>query len=467
MFKRLHLQLTGLCALITIAILSVFTILYLSMTEYATREESTRTFQNNFDTLKGSLEQQSVLTYQYLLRMEQNNDCLIFLWDNGTPLSFNHLESHSAYQSLANAAYRDYSTQTASASQTQDCWFTSAQKYSDDASAPDPEHSSKGFPDNAQIGIGYITTNGTTASERASALRKNRSLVLLIISPNTALHSRLMKQRITITLLSAAGCLLLSLFSFLFTGRMLKPIRENHEKQLSFIAGASHELRTPLAVILSAVSAQPPYFEETIKTESLRMGRLVDEMLLLSRLDRQNASANSRFVSHNRHHSDDSLFQFAPLEADTFLLNLYEQIEHYALAQGRHLTLSLPDEPLPRIYADADKLRQLLELLIQNAISYTEENGHIELSLHYEKRIRQICFQVADDGIGIPDDEKNRIFDRFYRIDSAHHSKEHFGLGLCIAKEIVEAHKGQITVSDTPGGGCTFRCALPVNPVVH
>lgn len=453
MFKRLHLQLTGLCALITIAILSVFTILYLSMTEYATREDATRTFQNNFDTLKGSLEQQSVLTYQYLLRMEQNNDCLIFLWDNGTPLSFNHLKSHSAYQSLANAAYRDYIARAALGSLTQDCLFTSSQKYS--------------FPDNAQIGISYITANGTTASEREYALRKNRSLVLLIISPNTALHDRLMKQRITITLLSVGGCLLLILFSFLFTGKMLKPIRENHEKQLSFIAGASHELRTPLAVILSAVSAQPPHFEDTIKAESLRMGRLVDEMLLLSRLDRQNASASSRFISHNRHHSDDSLFQFTLLEADTFLLNLYEQIEHYVLAQGRHLTLSLPDEPLPGIYADADKLRQLLELLIQNAVSYTEENGHIELSLHYEKRIRQIYFQVADDGIGISDDEKDRIFERFYRIDSAHHSKEHFGLGLCIAKEIMEAHKGQITVSDTPGGGCTFRCALPVNPVVH
>ncbi|MCM1091118.1 MAG: ATP-binding protein [Muribaculum sp.] len=435
MFKRLHLQLTGLCALITIAILSVFTILYLSMTEYATREESTRAFQNNFDTLKGSLEPQSVLTFQYLLRMEQNNDCFIFLWDNGTPLSFNHLESHSAYQSLANAVYDEYSTKAALEGLAQDYIFSTSQEYSDNG--------------NVRIGISYITANGTTASEKASALRKNRGLVLLIISPNTALHSLIIRQRITISLLSFVGCLLLIIFSYLFTGRMIKPIRENHEKQLSFIAGASHELRTPLAVILSAVSAHPPHFEETIRAESLRMGRLVDEMLLLSRLDR------------------DSPFQFKPMEADTFLLNLYEQIEHYVLAQGRRLTLSLPDEPLPKVYADADKLRQLLECLIQNAISYTDENGQIELSLHYEKRLRQLCLQVADNGIGISDEEKDRIFERFYRVDSAHHSKEHFGLGLCIAKEIVEAHKGQITVTDTAGGGCTFRCVLPINPVVH
>ncbi len=433
LFKRLHLQLTGLCALITVAILSVFTLLYLSVSEHAMQENAALNFRNNFDTLKGSLEQQSVLTYQYLLRMEQNNDCLIFLWDNGSPLTFNSLKSHAAYETLAGSMYESYLARAEELILTNDTLFI------DENPAAD----------NIYIGISHVASDQMTASQRLSAARDNRGLVLLILSPNGSLHGRLVRQRVTITLLSLAGCLLLTLFSYIFTGKMIRPLRENHEKQLDFIAGASHELRTPLAVVLSAVNARPPGFEETVRLEVLRMGRLIEELLLLSRLDRPDAG---------------SLFSFAPLPPDTFLLNFYEQMENYVLSHGRRLSLSLPDEPFPAIYADKDKLRQLLEILTQNAVSYTETGGHISLALSYEKKAHRICFQVADDGNGIPDEEKSRIFERFYRAESAHHSKEHFGLGLCIAKEIAEAHKGEILVTDTPGGGCTFRCSLPVSP---
>jgi signal transduction histidine kinase len=95
---------------------------------------------------------------------------------------------------------------------------------------------------------------------------------------------------------------------------------------------------------------------------------------------------------------------------------------------------------------------------VHNAISYTPENGKIDISLSYEKK--RFTISVADNGIGIADDEKSKIFDRFYRSDKSRNSKEHFGLGLSIATEIAAAHKGNITVSDTPNGGATFTVSF-------
>lgn len=444
LLKRLRLQLTGLCALITILILSVFTILYLFVAEHTMKENLALSFRNQFDTIGSSIKQQDILTYPYLLRMEQNNDCLIFLWDNGIPLSFNGLASHAAYSGLAESAHRKYCAQAADGRLEGDVLFASR------------AGKAKTEP-NLYLGVGNLSTDGMGASRKSAALKEQKGLVLLMISPNASLHDRLAGQRAAFALLSLAGCLLLTLFSYLFTGRMLRPIRESQEKQLSFIAGASHELRTPLAVILSSVEARPPLFEETVKTETLRMGRLVDELLLLSKLDRR---ALSQFPDAS---AEASLFCFAPLEADTFLLDFYERTEKYAQANRRNLTLSLPTDPLPKFMADKDKLHQLLEILLQNAVSYTAEGGHIQLSLTYAAAVRQICFEVSDDGIGIPDTEKENIFERFYRVEGARSAKGHFGLGLCIAREIMTAHRGSISVSDAPGSGCVFSCRFPAD----
>ena len=97
---------------------------------------------------------------------------------------------------------------------------------------------------------------------------------------------------------------------------------------------------------------------------------------------------------------------------------------------------------------------QVLFILTQNAISYTPEGGQIRLSVSSEKGT--CIFIVEDNGIGISDANKPHVFERFYRADNARTKKEHFGLGLCIAKEIIDAHHGSITVNYTPGGGSIF-----------
>lgn len=437
LFKRLHLQFTGLCALITMAILALFSFLYLSVSERTLWENHTLAFLRDFDALSGSLEQQNILTYSFLLRMEQNSGCLIFLWDNGQPLSFNRLESHAPYMTEAEELYKDYCAKAASPDHAKETDFYIVS-----------------CSHEMNTGIRSIYIGQMSAAEKSLSRQKGLGLVFLLIAPNTAYHNRLIQQRILFVLLSLAGCAVLTVFAYLFTGRLLGPIRENQERQLEFISGASHELRTPLAVILSSAEARPPHFEETIRSEALRMGRLVEELLLLSRLD------SLRFRSDTLGHRH--LLRVEEFEPDTLLLDTSESLEQLALGQGKKLNLQLPPESVPRMNGDRDKLRQLVEILVQNALSYTGEDGVITLSLEHDITLGKLLLKVSDNGIGIPDKQKDKIFERFYRVDSAHHSKDHFGLGLSIAKEIVELHGGTIRVTDTPGGGSTFVCRFPV-----
>jgi signal transduction histidine kinase len=126
------------------------------------------------------------------------------------------------------------------------------------------------------------------------------------------------------------------------------------------------------------------------------------------------------------------------------------------MAKQKNITfnVNLPNTTIPLFNCDKERIIQLITILVHNAISYTPENGKIDISLAYEKK--HFTISVADNGIGIADDEKPKIFDRFYRSDKSRTSKEHFGLGLSIATQIVTAHNGHISVSDTPNGGATF-----------
>lgn len=119
----------------------------------------------------------------------------------------------------------------------------------------------------------------------------------------------------------------------------------------------------------------------------------------------------------------------------------------------------LPDMELPRIHCDKSRVIQILTILLDNAITYTLPDGMIDLEIFIKKR--NVCYLVADHGNGIPDEEKERIFDRFYQSDKSRKEKEHFGLGLSIARELTELQKGKLTLTDTPGGGCTFCLMLP------
>ena len=183
-------------------------------------------------------------------------------------------------------------------------------------------------------------------------------------------------------------------------------------------------------------------FHQIIQKEVGRMSRLIGDMLAV-------ANADSR--SWN--------MLFAPCELDTLLLDTYEKYEPLMQEKGLSLNVSLPDDALPPCTCDASRISQTLGILLDNAISYVPPKGRVELTLSFDTR--HFYLSVSDNGPGIADEKKEAVFQRFYRGDSSRTDKEHFGLGLSIASEILRFHKGSLKVTDTPGGGSTFLLSLP------
>ena len=228
----------------------------------------------------------------------------------------------------------------------------------------------------------------------------------------------------------------------------------NEERRKELVANVSHELRTPLTNVRSyaetlrdAGGAIPQETEnnflDIIITETDRMTHIVQDLLTLSRLDAGNAELNL------------SRFPFADAIQSVHRANALEAKRH-----GHQLTCgSLED--LPLIVGDRSRLEQVMMNILGNAIKYTPDGGHIRITAGSTQN--QVWMEVCDDGIGIPEKDRDRIFDRFYRVDKAR-SRESggTGLGLSIAREIVLRHRGTIRLVPHQGPGTTIRLTLPI-----
>ena len=263
-------------------------------------------------------------------------------------------------------------------------------------------------------------------------------------------YDKIFTQNVTFIFIDIAALLSLGLFAYFFTKHTIRPIEKSQKKQVQFIASASHELRSPLAVITSASSAlkkaspnEQEKFIDMITSESSRMAGLINDMLIL-------ASANNESWSINKSEE----------ELDTLLLDTYEEFELLAKEKNISLSIELPDYEIPKCRCDKERIIQVLFILINNALNYTPSGGKVKLSLKAVNH--HIEIYVIDNGIGISNSDKEHIFEPFYRRDSSHNSKEHFGLGLSIAYEIIKLHKGNIIIKDTLETGSTFIISLPV-----
>ena len=422
MYRKVHQRLTFTFTAVAGLILVIMSVVYLMMSEQNLKRNSYLSFQGEMNTILSNLEQQNTITNEWLAKISSNGKYLLALYDNGTALSYTR-NALSATERKTLEQVQDYASRKNSASPAES--YTTL-------------HTE--FTYDGEQGSYYACT--------ARLPRKNGALSAVILYSTAPLAHQFFLQRIHFILLDFSALLVLFLFSWYYTRRLLSPIQEAQQKQNNFIAAASHELRTPLAVILSSVSAihsspasQQETFLRTIDSESQRMAALVNDMLTLARADNHSWS-----------------FSFQETELDTLLLNSYEAF--YPLAKNKDLSLqiTLPEEVLPLCYCDADRITQVIAVLLSNAISYSDPMNAIHLSLDFSQELFQIT--VTDHGIGISPEAKKHIFDRFYREDSSRSKKEHFGLGLSIAKEIINAHHGKITVSDTPGGGTTFCLIL-------
>ncbi|NOZ70399.1 MAG: HAMP domain-containing protein [Chloroflexi bacterium] len=230
---------------------------------------------------------------------------------------------------------------------------------------------------------------------------------------------------------------------------MLDRLQELFEKQRRFSGDISHELRTPLTTILGNISllkrasnlpeAEKQEMLDEIEAEAQRMRRLISDLLLLAQEDTDLAMTRER------------------VELDTLMLEVYRQIKRHA----HEVDIEIVHEDQAVVMGDADRLRQLLVNLLNNAVQYTPPGGKIELSLECLGEEAQIT--VRDTGQGIAPEDLPHIFDRFYRADKARsRTKGGTGLGLSIVRWVVDAHRGEIEVESTPGEGTTFRVRLPL-----
>jgi two-component system, OmpR family, sensor histidine kinase CiaH len=257
-------------------------------------------------------------------------------------------------------------------------------------------------------------------------------------------------------LLSLAICFIASLalafFGGLFlAGRALKPIGLSWQRQRDFVADASHELRSPLAAVrssLDVVLARPEAtveekreFLEGMGEELLRLSRLVDDMLLMARAD----SGAVEFIEEN--------VNIAAMAECA--INLMKP-----LAENKQIGCSITIEATPLVKGDAERLKQVMLILLDNAVKYTPEGGNVHVSVKYH--LGKAIIEVSDTGIGIAQEHWQGIFERFYRVDMARNRESGGqGLGLSIAKWIVEKHNGSITIKSEPGKGSVFTITLP------
>lgn len=424
MYRKVHRNLTLLFSGITALILIVMTVSYLYTSEKTLKNNSFLSFSGEMNTLISNFEQQNTISYEWLSKVSANGRYLLALYDNGTPLDYTAHILTDKERSLVNDILKN--CRDIISSVQPDTVYTSSHKEFTYLSDPGEHYY-----------VCYANIKYTPGN-----------LTAVVLFSADAVFRQLFFQRIRFLLIDLGGILVLFFFCWHFTKRLLLPIQKSQEQQAAFIAAASHELRTPVSVILSCISAwkcAPPSeqsrFVDTVEKEGTRLSRLISDMLTLARSDNHTWS-----------------FSLEKHELDTLLLNVYEAFKPMADAKQIALSVDLPEQMLPPCLCDGERISQVLGILITNAIGYGHARGFVRLGLQYQNNT--FILSVTDNGPGIPDDAKQHIFDRFYRGDSSRTQKEHFGLGLCIAREIVTAHHGTIQVSDTPGGGAAFTICL-------
>ena len=234
--------------------------------------------------------------------------------------------------------------------------------------------------------------------------------------------------------------------------RMTERLEQTETMRRQLLGDVSHELRTPLTAIggymeglIDGVLPATPETYEQVRHEALRLGRLVDDLQELSRVEARSFQLDLR-----------------PLALSVPLATIAKRLARTLEEKRINLTLNLPAD-LPPVLADEDRLTQVLTNLIGNALAYTPPDGEVTVSA--QRRGNQVQVAVKDNGIGIPPEHLPHIFDRFYRVDKSRSrgAGGGSGIGLTIARHLVEAHSGRIQAESAgENKGSIFTFTLPV-----
>jgi signal transduction histidine kinase len=237
--------------------------------------------------------------------------------------------------------------------------------------------------------------------------------------------------------------------------RMSAELDQLERLRRDLVANVSHELKTPISALrahlenlLDGVERPDPETLQVMLAQSERLGRLVDQLLDLSRLESGDVPLHREEVA------------LAPLVSQVL-----SEIEVAGAGRSVELERAVPED-LPAVYADRERIHQVLFNLLDNAVRFTPAGGRVTVSA--DRHDGSVDVHVADTGPGIPPEHLPRLFERFYRADPARSQKEGgTGIGLAIARSVVEAHGGRIWADSSPGQGSVFTFELPVAPATE
>ena len=268
----------------------------------------------------------------------------------------------------------------------------------------------------------------------------------IIVFAERSIEARLLTQLIYISIwVAGVTFFILFIFSLFLSKWVIQPVQTAFEKQRQFVSDASHELKTPLTIISANADVLENEIGENIRLTHMkiqieRMGLLIHNLLILAKADESKLQLSQ------------CDFNISQLIQNTIL-----SFESRAFEEGKHLSYTIDDEIY--FFGNQESIHRLTIILIDNAIRYSYPDGEIKLTL--KKENGRPYLSLFNTGMGIPEEEKIKIFDRFYRSDRSR-SRETggYGLGLAIAKSIVDTHKGKIFVTGQEGKWIQFTVLL-------
>lgn len=277
----------------------------------------------------------------------------------------------------------------------------------------------------------------------ANKINKNTTVISMIEDENTVLH---IKTTIIFSIIMVFISLgVISIIAKKLSKIIVKPVEETFEQQKQFISDASHELKTPLAVIEANADVLHDKVGESkwinyIQNEIESMNKLINELLLLAKIE-----------------NVDNIKEYTELNLSNEVQIILSMFESVAYEKG--LTIESNIDENIKINANKEDIEHIVSTLTDNAIKHTEAEKKIIVNLKKEKN--EIVFEVKNMGEPIPEEEREKIFERFYRIDKSRNRKEkRYGLGLAIAKSTIEKYNGKIEV-DFKDGFTIFKVIIP------
>lgn len=425
--NTLRLKLTVQTFVVFGLVLVVLSGILLSFAESQWHRSAENDLLNRLAYVTTYLRSESVIKDTWIFQQEVSNQAVLWLSDGGHPFHYK-----GAWQ-----------TET-----DRDVLLQRAKQIAAD-NGLDAESIPSGFPLEQQITFPMEGDHADTYLVGVWTLSSNSGWQSLIyIKDLRSEQAKIHNLRIICLVLLVTGCCVQLLLSWWISGKSSRPVLRAFQKQVEFVAAASHELKSPLAVLSASTAAlgiseeNDTALKSSIQRECSRMGQLIQDLLLLAQND-----AGSWKV------------ELGTVNLDDLFSELLARFSLITAQKHQQLRFDLPEENLPDIPGDFQRLVQLLSILLDNACSYTQEYGRITVSARMGKR--SLTISVADNGPIIPPEHRERIFERFYRADSSRKSSGHSGLGLSIAQELAHLHRGRLYL-DTQAAETTFSLELPL-----